>query len=45
MVVYTKSKKKILRGTVWNGDITDTINCNFFEGGVVLLLPLQELSA
>ena len=43
MVVYTK-KKKILKSTVWNGDITDKINCNFFEWvRVVLLLPLQEL--
>ena len=41
MVVYTKK-----RSTVWNGDITDKINCNFFEWGrVVLLLPLQEISA
>ena len=45
MVVYTK-KKKILKSTVWNGDITDKINRNFFEWGrVVLLLLLQELSA
>ena len=44
MVVYTK--KKILKSTVWNGDITDKIDCNFFERGrVELLLPLQELSA
>ena len=36
MVVYTKNK--IMKSPVWNGDITDKINCEW--GGVVLLLPL-----